>query len=300
MPDEIREINYLAAKTHYNVVVVGGGISGVAAAVSAVRRAASVLLIEKGTILGGLAACCHDAPTAGYEGKLPGGIPGELSSIIKKHLASPGESRAAGLSSALEKYLSDEGIDTLFDTLFSKTVMHDGLCEGVIIETCAGREYITSDMVVDATGVACVMHRSGASCAQEDDYSSHCSITLRPHISRRLCGIYELTETDRTKNFEDSIGFAASDNSPECTLEIPYSSLVTRELKNIIAAGRSISLSGAARKFTRSAAVSAVTGQAAGAACCLALEKNTCLADIPIDLLKAWLTDFGTPLHYQA
>lgn len=40
---------------HCQVVVIGGGIAGVAAAVAAARGGASVLLIEKSIHLGGLA-----------------------------------------------------------------------------------------------------------------------------------------------------------------------------------------------------------------------------------------------------
>ena len=39
----------------YDVIVCGGGISGLTAAVSAARLGASVLLLEKGVLLGGLA-----------------------------------------------------------------------------------------------------------------------------------------------------------------------------------------------------------------------------------------------------
>ena len=42
-------------KGHYNVIVVGGGIAGVSAAVSAAREGMSVLIIEKQVNLGGLA-----------------------------------------------------------------------------------------------------------------------------------------------------------------------------------------------------------------------------------------------------
>lgn len=52
-------INLLGAepvkKGHYDVIVVGGGIAGVAAAVAASREKAKVLLIEKSINLGGLA-----------------------------------------------------------------------------------------------------------------------------------------------------------------------------------------------------------------------------------------------------
>ena len=45
----------LTAKKHYDVIVAGGGVAGVAAAVSAAKRGRSVLLLEKSNILGGLA-----------------------------------------------------------------------------------------------------------------------------------------------------------------------------------------------------------------------------------------------------
>ena len=45
----------LTAKKYYDVIVCGGGVAGVAAAIGAARCGKSVLLIEKSTILGGLA-----------------------------------------------------------------------------------------------------------------------------------------------------------------------------------------------------------------------------------------------------
>jgi len=45
----------LTSKGHFDVIVVGGGVAGVTAAVSAARNGVSVLLIEKSVNLGGLA-----------------------------------------------------------------------------------------------------------------------------------------------------------------------------------------------------------------------------------------------------
>lgn len=42
----------------YDVIVVGGGFAGVAAAIAAAREGAKTLLIEKGNSLGGAAANC--------------------------------------------------------------------------------------------------------------------------------------------------------------------------------------------------------------------------------------------------
>ena len=53
--DTITLSKKLSVKKHYDVIVCGGGVAGVAAAVSAANNGSSVLLIEKSNILGGLA-----------------------------------------------------------------------------------------------------------------------------------------------------------------------------------------------------------------------------------------------------
>ena len=64
------------------MIVVGGGIAGISAAVTAARNGASALLIEKGINLGGLATVglisWYEPLCDGYGKKLIGGIAEEL------------------------------------------------------------------------------------------------------------------------------------------------------------------------------------------------------------------------------
>ena len=51
--EHLNESNQVSVAGAYDVIVVGGGIAGVSAALAARRSGCSVLLIEKSVVLGG-------------------------------------------------------------------------------------------------------------------------------------------------------------------------------------------------------------------------------------------------------
>ena len=53
--DSYTRVTKLTVRRSYDVIVCGGGVAGVAAAVTAAKYGCSVLLLEKSNILGGLA-----------------------------------------------------------------------------------------------------------------------------------------------------------------------------------------------------------------------------------------------------
>lgn len=162
----------------YDIVVVGGGIAGCAAALSAVRMGRKVLLLEKMTMLGGLATAGHIVIYLplddGYGRQVIGGIAEELLRLSVKYSYSDDidhwkenskryETRFNGpiYALALEELLLKEGVDILYDSLFVGALMEDGWCRAVMVENKSGREVYYCNAVIDASGDAEVLDRIG-------------------------------------------------------------------------------------------------------------------------------------------
>ena len=64
-------------------------------------------------------------------------------------------------------------MDLLFDTVFSKPVMENGICQGVILENKSGRIAYRGKMIVDTTGDADIMFRAGADCVESLNWLSY-------------------------------------------------------------------------------------------------------------------------------
>lgn len=173
-----------AVKDSYDVVVVGGGIAGVAAAVSASRNGAKTLLMEKSIVLGGLATAgliSWYEPLCDHMGnKMISGIAEELIKLSVKYgfdtlpdAWKDGENyekvpiRYATFysptifSMALDEFLMENGVDMILDCMAVFPVMEDGKCLGVAAETKEGRVFYGAKCVVDATGDATLYAQAG-------------------------------------------------------------------------------------------------------------------------------------------
>lgn len=183
-------------KRTYDVIVVGGGIAGVSAAVSAAREGVSVLLMEKSFNLGGLATgglISWYEPLCDGEGhQMIYGIAEELIRLSAKYgfdnlpqkwggdgRNQPRNERyscfySPGIfAAALDEYVTDNGVKLLFDTLGTYPVMEGGHCRGMIVENLNGREFYEAKVVVDATGTATVMHRAGVPTVKGKNYITY-------------------------------------------------------------------------------------------------------------------------------
>ena len=166
----------------FDIIVVGGGIAGCSAALAARRQGCRVLLLEKLTVLGGLATTGHIVIYLplddGYGRQVIGGISEELLQLSAKyayygddftHWRENGKRyeckyNGPAFSLALEELLLDEGVELLYDTLFVGAEIEDGFCRAVFVENKSGRTRIPCRACVDASGDADLFARAGEAC----------------------------------------------------------------------------------------------------------------------------------------
>ncbi|MGI6004425.1 MAG: FAD-dependent oxidoreductase [Christensenellales bacterium] len=172
------------------VLVAGGGIAGIAAALAAARRGADVLLIERECMLGGLATLglitIYLPLCDGMGRQVSFGIAEELLRLSIRHGAedkypqawlengSPEERKAQRFevqynphlfAVEAERLLLSEGVRILYNTLICGAVKRDDKISHIIIENKSGRSAIEAKSVVDCTGDADVCLLSGEETA---------------------------------------------------------------------------------------------------------------------------------------
>lgn len=153
----------------YDVVVVGGGFSGVAAAMAASREGSRVLLIEKGNALGGAAVNCLVNPFMPYSTKI-NGVKTELCSGIFKDIRE--RLNAAGgmmnntfheeeLKFLLNDMIRECGVEVLFQAYIFDVRKDEDKIRSVSLATIGGVLDIESDYFIDATGDAQLAYLAG-------------------------------------------------------------------------------------------------------------------------------------------
>jgi len=171
-----------------DVLVVGGGPAGLAAAVAAARAGAKTTLIERFGYLGGTATASLMACINGFRNQVEPdatqtvrGIAEEIVLALKRlnglgrspypQKAYPTEPGELEYSYAIDtekfKYVVlrmavDCGVDLLFHTWFSDAIVEGTRVRGAVVENKSGRQALLARCVVDASGDADVAARAGA------------------------------------------------------------------------------------------------------------------------------------------
>ena len=147
-----------------DVLVCGGGVAGVAAAVCASRLGARVLLLERYGFLGGLVTGGLVITTP----PLDNGINREIAERLRKQqayapLQKPGAEMIALKMHAIDpevvkhelvELIRHTRVELLLHALIVGSIVEEGAVKGVLIENKAGRQAILAKTVVDCTGDA--------------------------------------------------------------------------------------------------------------------------------------------------
>lgn len=183
-------------KKAHDIIVVGGGIGGVSAAVAAARSGASVLLIEKSINLGGLATrgliSWYEPLCDGEGNRMVGGIGEELIRLsvsvgledLPAHWGgtafrdNPARRYATHFSPtffslALDRWVLSAGVELVLDSHATYPVMEGKRCKGILVEDAGGRSLYPARMIVDATGDATVAYRAGIPCVTGENFLSY-------------------------------------------------------------------------------------------------------------------------------
>ena len=112
-------------------------------------------------------------------------------------------------------------------------------------------------------------------------------------MTRRIVGDYDVDTSDDKVYFEDSIGMTGNWKKRGPVYEIPFRSIRSKNIKNLLAAGRCISATDPMWDVTRVIPVCAVTGEAAGVAASMTSDFHS----IDITALQDELRRGGVKLH---
>lgn len=173
----------------YDVIVVGGGIAGLSAAIAAGRSGAKTLIIEQFPYFGGTATASLMANIVGFRNQVPpNGLQTtkglgeeiilkllEMGGAIKSRNAYESEARSDkkgdltynyAIDTEKFKYLTlnlvlEAGVKILFHTYFCDVIQDGDQVVGILFENKSGRQAAYAKVIVDASGDGDVAYHAG-------------------------------------------------------------------------------------------------------------------------------------------
>jgi hypothetical protein len=173
----------IGVRKETDVLVIGGGPSGIMAALAAAEDGLNVMLIESRSFVGGNMTI--GLPILGFLGQkgnqIIKGLPQKFIDRLKAVQASS-EHRPCPLHMSLTlveqeavktvalQMLVESKVDVLFYAFCADVVMEKDELKGIIIESKAGREAILAKTIIDCSGDADVAYRAGVPCEYGNEH----------------------------------------------------------------------------------------------------------------------------------
>ena len=151
----------------YDVVVMGGGVAGASAGISAARQGAKTLVLEYLHGLGGLGTLgmigvYWDGFRGGYTATLDKGVLAMAPSDHPRRPKEEGRFPADWKMEWLRKELLDVGGELWFGAMGCGALSEGGQVKGLVVATPQGRGVVLSKIVIDSTGSADIAIAAGA------------------------------------------------------------------------------------------------------------------------------------------
>ncbi len=175
----------------FDVVVVGGGPSGIAASVSAAKHRARVLLVERYGFLGGMGTAGGVTNFAGLYGRKNGEmrqvVHGVVDDLLERIDALGGLNQpqdgmqgrirvrsydVSAYKCAADQLLVAAGVQLLFHAWAAAVVMEGRRISALLVETKSGRQAIRASHFIDCSGDADVANFAGVPFELGDGHGS--------------------------------------------------------------------------------------------------------------------------------
>jgi hypothetical protein len=112
-------------------------------------------------------------------------------------------------------------------------------------------------------------------------------------MTRRIDGEYTLATDEMHKRFDDSIGMVSDWRKRGPVYEVPFGTLYSKKIKNLIMAGRCTSVTDGMWDIMRVIPCCAITGEAAG----IAAAMTSDFSSLDVKKLQNKLISYGAKLH---
>ena len=174
--------------TTTEVLVVGGGPSGIAAAMSAAREGAATMLIERFGCFGGMMTTAGVESIAWWRHENTvesGGLAREIEETAKSMGASSPEPQSNSQAINAERFklvadamLEQAGVRRILHITAVDVIKQGNNLLGVITESKSGRQAILANVIIDCTGDADIAWFAGAPFTKREREELMCMTTV--------------------------------------------------------------------------------------------------------------------------